>query len=696
MLPTNAQLLSEQAAVIATLQPSPATTIRRKSITPIPVTIVTTVAGPSDAAPAAESTPPSVGLLDPKSSSLSRRPKGPLLTVRNALTDGDEEEDAGFYSDGGIYKSSERNDPDARSVNGDTGGLTHRTLASRSSKHKLRHNLLRQQHQSGDFSVSNPPFHEEEEDNDEAPPPRSSTEVSYFDGINTYASDGGGLSRSATSASSMRSVSGSTKGLEKTMHKTFAAHGLPSTERLIHVFICAIPRSKILQQGQMFITENFVCFHSNIFGFQTTYILHSSEILAVDPARTAMVIPNAIMVTTKDGSEFFFTSFVQREKALIAMRELIGIKTRPRASSFFEEESGRNSLSSGAGNADASKRGRSGKKSKRQDLSLPRAYGSDGDGGSHSFVPSSTTNPSTSSELSEEEHRSSRQAYLLPNQIQPLSGIKQRGLYHYRHHSRSPSVAGNRSDEGPLRTGSGNSAAGRPQLSQLRVSRRSSTNTNPNVSPPPSPVMSPLSVITPSAPAPAQTSLPFPLNYLAYSLELIGGALVSLTSQPSLTVRGEMIASPTLSPTQHLHPLNPQRKSSSRRVGSVSPSPASTYQAALLNNSISQTSLRSLHSIGSLRRQSRGQPFFETAVGATEGTARGVALGAVLAGLLVLLCFVLTLGNSLVLWRVRGIIRVLEEVTVSAVSARESGVEGLVQAALGGAVKVAAEFAEAI
>ncbi|KAJ3113329.1 hypothetical protein HDU96_003540, partial [Phlyctochytrium bullatum] len=113
-------------------------------------------------------------------------------------------------------------------------------------------------------------------------------------------------------------------GLERAMHKLFAPYGLPPTERLLHVFMCATPRSRILQQGHLFLTPSFVMFHANIFGFQTTYVLHKRDVAAVEPARTAMVIPNAVMVTTREGAEFFFTSFVQREKALACMRAVVG------------------------------------------------------------------------------------------------------------------------------------------------------------------------------------------------------------------------------------------------------------------------------------------------------------------------------------------------------------------------------------
>ena len=81
---------------------------------------------------------------------------------------------------------------------------------------------------------------------------------------------------------------------------------------LIEDYRCALSAS-ILLQGIMFISEQRLCFKSNIIGFKTAIVLPWAEIRSIEKRFTAMVIPNAIEVTIVDGTSHLFTSLLSRD-----------------------------------------------------------------------------------------------------------------------------------------------------------------------------------------------------------------------------------------------------------------------------------------------------------------------------------------------------------------------------------------------
>ncbi|TDG97312.1 hypothetical protein EPR50_G00224610 [Perca flavescens] len=87
---------------------------------------------------------------------------------------------------------------------------------------------------------------------------------------------------------------------------------LPESERLIVDYPCALQRD-ILLQGRLYLTENWLCFYSNVFrGTKITLTL--KDLITMTREKTARLIPNAIQVCTST-DKFFFTSFSAREKS---------------------------------------------------------------------------------------------------------------------------------------------------------------------------------------------------------------------------------------------------------------------------------------------------------------------------------------------------------------------------------------------
>ncbi|KAL2892550.1 Protein VASCULAR ASSOCIATED DEATH 1 chloroplastic [Bienertia sinuspersici] len=88
---------------------------------------------------------------------------------------------------------------------------------------------------------------------------------------------------------------------------------LPSEEVLLQDFNCAL-QENILLQGHMYLFEHYICFYSNIFGFETKKIIPFQDVTCVRRAKTAGIFPNAIEIATPE-KRHFFASFLSRDDA---------------------------------------------------------------------------------------------------------------------------------------------------------------------------------------------------------------------------------------------------------------------------------------------------------------------------------------------------------------------------------------------
>ncbi|KAF6748449.1 hypothetical protein DFP72DRAFT_820393 [Ephemerocybe angulata] len=92
-------------------------------------------------------------------------------------------------------------------------------------------------------------------------------------------------------------------------HELFPS--VPEGDYLIEDYGCALQR-EILIQGRLYISENHICFHANIFGWITDLAIPTDEITSLEKKMTAFVIPNAIGITTRQ-ARYTFASFLSRD-----------------------------------------------------------------------------------------------------------------------------------------------------------------------------------------------------------------------------------------------------------------------------------------------------------------------------------------------------------------------------------------------
>jgi hypothetical protein len=67
---------------------------------------------------------------------------------------------------------------------------------------------------------------------------------------------------------------------------------------LIEDYSCAVESSGILLHGRMYLTIRFLCFYSNLFGLEKKIRIPFLNIKDITKENTAIVIPNAICVST--------------------------------------------------------------------------------------------------------------------------------------------------------------------------------------------------------------------------------------------------------------------------------------------------------------------------------------------------------------------------------------------------------------
>uniref|UniRef100_A0A7N4P3C0 GRAM domain containing 1C n=1 Tax=Sarcophilus harrisii TaxID=9305 RepID=A0A7N4P3C0_SARHA len=95
---------------------------------------------------------------------------------------------------------------------------------------------------------------------------------------------------------------------------------LPESERLVVDYACALQKD-ILLQGRLYLSENWLCFHSNIFRWETTISIALKDITFMTKEKTARLIPNAIQIVT-ESEKFFFTSFGARDRSYLSIFRL--------------------------------------------------------------------------------------------------------------------------------------------------------------------------------------------------------------------------------------------------------------------------------------------------------------------------------------------------------------------------------------
>ncbi|KAM8744126.1 GRAM domain-containing protein 2B-like [Acanthopagrus schlegelii] len=91
-------------------------------------------------------------------------------------------------------------------------------------------------------------------------------------------------------------------------HKLFKE--VSKDEILKQSYTCALQRD-ILYQGKMFVSDNWICFHSKVFGRDTKISIPVMTVTFIKKTKTALLVPNALVIETAS-YQHVFVSFLSR------------------------------------------------------------------------------------------------------------------------------------------------------------------------------------------------------------------------------------------------------------------------------------------------------------------------------------------------------------------------------------------------
>eukprot|EP00127_Corallochytrium_limacisporum_P006824 Clim_evm39s236 gene=Clim_evmTU39s236 len=103
---------------------------------------------------------------------------------------------------------------------------------------------------------------------------------------------------------------------------------VPSNERLINYYSCHLWWNRIPRQGWMYCSENFMCFHSSVMGFEVKHLVPWTDVVKIKEGATVSMgsisaVNDAIEVQTRNGGTYFFGGVIHPKKTLKLMESLV-------------------------------------------------------------------------------------------------------------------------------------------------------------------------------------------------------------------------------------------------------------------------------------------------------------------------------------------------------------------------------------
>ncbi|KAM9338492.1 GRAM domain-containing protein 2B [Symphorus nematophorus] len=101
-------------------------------------------------------------------------------------------------------------------------------------------------------------------------------------------------------------------------HKLFKE--VSKDELLKQSYTCALQRD-ILYQGKMFVSDNWICFHSKVFGRDTKISIPVVSVTFIKKTKTALLVPNALVIETAS-YQHVFVSFLSRNTTFKLLKSI--------------------------------------------------------------------------------------------------------------------------------------------------------------------------------------------------------------------------------------------------------------------------------------------------------------------------------------------------------------------------------------
>ncbi|KAM6222164.1 GRAM domain-containing protein 2B isoform 2-T2 [Rhynchocyon petersi] len=127
-------------------------------------------------------------------------------------------------------------------------------------------------------------------------------------------------SKTESKAERKKSSSSSQYKANMHFHKLFLQ--VPTDEPLRQSFTCALQK-EILYQGKLFISENWICFHSKVFGKDTKICIPAFSVTLIKKTKTALLVPNALIIATVT-DRYIFVSLLSRDSTYKLLKSVCG------------------------------------------------------------------------------------------------------------------------------------------------------------------------------------------------------------------------------------------------------------------------------------------------------------------------------------------------------------------------------------
>uniref|UniRef100_A0A8C9AL92 GRAM domain containing 2B n=1 Tax=Prolemur simus TaxID=1328070 RepID=A0A8C9AL92_PROSS len=98
--------------------------------------------------------------------------------------------------------------------------------------------------------------------------------------------------------------------------------GRPARSEHLPSFTCALQK-EILYQGKLFVSENWICFHSKVFGKDTKISIPVFSVTLIKKTKTALLVPNALIISTVT-DRYIFVSLLSRDSTYKLLKSVCG------------------------------------------------------------------------------------------------------------------------------------------------------------------------------------------------------------------------------------------------------------------------------------------------------------------------------------------------------------------------------------
>ncbi|XP_036884509.1 GRAM domain-containing protein 2B isoform X2 [Sturnira hondurensis] len=144
---------------------------------------------------------------------------------------------------------------------------------------------------------------------------------SNFDGA-SLASDKSDCKTESKSDSKAERKKSSSSQYKANMHFHKLFLDVPTEEPLRQSFTCALQK-EILYQGKLFVSENWICFHSKVFGKDTKISIPAFSVTLIKKTKTALLVPNALIIATVT-DRYIFVSLLSRDSTYKLLKSVCG------------------------------------------------------------------------------------------------------------------------------------------------------------------------------------------------------------------------------------------------------------------------------------------------------------------------------------------------------------------------------------